>query len=195
MNRGHKMRLKRNRAESLGCHDRHPLPRVCLREVGTRDVLNWQWRYVILAQMICYRNNRYLYDVPECHIVKNCPPPSGLPIPVARKIQNTIQYKDRSPDWWRQRERKAVATDFLRRPYATPERRWFWHANKIYGITAFMLNGMYQHMPVFLGQLSDSRTQTCFGFVPYPSSVLIYKKSSTGETGLDSPTVTDVSGA
>ena len=44
MNCGHKMRLKRRRAESLGCHDRHPLPRVCLREPGRRDVINWQWR-------------------------------------------------------------------------------------------------------------------------------------------------------
>ena len=100
MNRGHKMRLKRNRAESLGCHDRHPLPRVCFREPGSWDVINWQWRYVIRDQMICYRNNRYLHDVPECLLVKNCPTPSGLPIPVAKKIQNTIQYKDRSPDWW-----------------------------------------------------------------------------------------------
>ena len=100
MNRGHKMRLKRNRTESLGCHDRHPLPRVCLREPGSRDVINWQWRYVIRAHMICYRNNRYLHDVPECLLVKNCPTPSGLPIPVTNKIQNAIQYKDRSPDWW-----------------------------------------------------------------------------------------------
>ena len=116
MNRGHKMRLKRNRAESLGCHDRHPLPRVCLREPASRDIKNWQWRYVIRAQMICYRKNRYLHDVPECHLVKNCPTPSGLLIPVANKIQNAIQYKDRSPDWlclailWRQRKREAVAT-------------------------------------------------------------------------------------
>ena len=77
-----------------------PLPRVCLREPGSQDVKNWQCRYVIRAQMICYRNNRYLHDVPECHLVKNCPTPSGLPIPVANEIQNTIQYKDRSPDWW-----------------------------------------------------------------------------------------------
>ena len=100
MNRGHKMRLKRNHAESLGCHDRHPLPCVCLREPGSRDVINWQWRYVIRAQMTCYRNNRYLHDVPEYLLVKNCPIPSGLPIPVTNKIQNAIQYKDRSPDWW-----------------------------------------------------------------------------------------------
>ena len=100
MNRDHKMRLRRNRAESLGCHDRHPLPRVCLREPGSRDVTNWQWRHVIPAQMICYRNNIYLHDIPECLLVKNCPTPSGLPVPVANEIQNAIQYKDRSPDWW-----------------------------------------------------------------------------------------------
>ena len=80
MNRGHKMRLKWNRAELLGCHDRHPLPRVCLREPGNRDVINWQWRDVIRAQMICYHNNRYLHDVPECLPVKNCPTPSGAVI-------------------------------------------------------------------------------------------------------------------
>ena len=100
MNRGHKMRLKRNRTESLGCHDRHPLPPVCLREPGSRDVINWQWWHVIRAQMICHRNNRYLHDVPKCLLVKNCPTPPGLPIPVANKIQNAIQYKDRPPDWW-----------------------------------------------------------------------------------------------
>ena len=100
MNRGHTMRLERNREESLGCHDRHPLPRVCLREPGSRDVINWQWRYVIRAQMICYRNNWYLHDVPECLLVKNCPTPSRLPTQVADNIQNTIKYKDWSPDWW-----------------------------------------------------------------------------------------------
>ena len=70
MNRGHKMLLKRNRAESLGCHGRHPLPRVCLREPGSRDVINWQWRYVIHAQMICYRNNRYLHYAPSVSLWK-----------------------------------------------------------------------------------------------------------------------------
>ena len=69
-----------------GYHDGHPLPRVCLREPGSRDDIN-QWRYVIRAQMICHRNNSYLHDVPECLLVKNCPTPPGLPIPVANKIQ------------------------------------------------------------------------------------------------------------
>ena len=97
---------------------------------------------------------------------------------------------------WRQRQREAVATDFLRRPYATPDRRWFWHANKIYGITAFMLNGLYQNMPVFLeDNFLILEHKVSFGFVRYPSSVLIYKKSSTGETGLDSPTVMSVEGS
>ena len=188
MSRDHKMRLKRNRAESLGCHDRHPLPRVCLREPGSRDDINWQWRYVIRAQMICHRNNRYLHDVPECLLVKNCPTPPGLPIHVANKIQKQYNTKT-SPQtddvWrilWRQREREAVATDFLRRPYATPEWRWFWHANKIYGITPFMLNGLYRNMPVFL---EDSflilEHKVSFGFVPYPSSVLIYKNRPQGK--------------
>ena len=26
--------------QGKGCHDRHPLPRVCLREPGSRDVIN-----------------------------------------------------------------------------------------------------------------------------------------------------------
>ena len=39
---------------------------------------------VIRAQMICYRNNRYLHGVPECLLVKSCPTPSGLPIPVTK---------------------------------------------------------------------------------------------------------------
>ena len=199
MNRGHKMHLKRNRAESLGCHDRHPLPRACLREPGSRDVINWQWRYVIHAQMICYRNNSYLHDVPECLLVKNCPTPSGLPIPVTNKIQNAIQYKDRSLDWWcfahtmTSARARGRSNRLLRRPYATPDWRWFWHANKIYGITAFMLNELYQNMPVFLeDNFLILEHKVSFGFVPYPSSVLIYKKSSTGETGLDSPTVMSV---
>ena len=127
MNRGHKMRLKRNRAESLGCHDRHPLPRVCLREPGSRDVINWQWRYVIRAQMICYRNNRHLHGIPECLLVKNCPTPWGLPIPVANKIQTAIQYEDRSSDWWCLAHTMTSAqawgrsNRYLWRPYATPE--------------------------------------------------------------------------
>ena len=190
MNRGHKMCLKRKRAESSGCHDRHPLPRVCLREPGSRDVINWQWRYVTRAQMICYRNNRYLHDVPECLSVKNCPAPSGLPIPVANKIQNAIQYKDRSLDWWclahtMTREREAVATDFLRWPYATPEWRWFWHANKIYGITDFVFNGLYRNMPVFFeDNFLILAHKVSFGFVPYPSSVLMYKTRQLGNRPL-----------
>ena len=188
MTRSHKMRLRRNRAESLGCHDRHPLPRVCLREPGSRDVINWQWRYVIRAQIICYRNNRYSHDVLECLLVKNCPTPPGLPIPVANKIQkqyNTKTGPQTDDVWrilWRQREREAVATDFLRRPFATPEWRWFWHANKIYGITPFMLNGLYRNMPVFL---EDSflilEHKVSFGFVPFPSSALIYKNVPRGK--------------
>ena len=174
MNRGHKIRLKRNRAESLGCHDRHPLPCVFFSEPGSRDVKNWQWRYVIHAQMICYRNNRYLHDVPECLLVKNCPTPPGLPIPVANKIQNTIQYKDRSPDWWCLVHTITSARAWGRSNrlltaaiYATPEWRWFWHANKIYGITAFMLDGLYRNMPVFLEDNSlILEYKVSFGFAP-----------------------------
>ena len=169
--------LKRNRAESLCCLDRHPLPRVCLREPGRRDVINWQWRYVIRAQMICYRNDSYLHDVPQCLLVKNCPTPSGLPIRWRIKFRTQYNTKTgpQTDDVWRilwcQRECEAVATDFLRRPYATPEWRWIWHAKKIYGITAFMLNGLYRSMPVFLeDNFLVLEHKVSFGFVPYPSS-------------------------
>ena len=76
---------------------------------------------------------------------------------------------------WRQREREAVATDFLSRPYATPEWRWFWHANKIYGVTVLMLKGLYRNMPVCLeGNFMILEHKVSFGFVPSPSSILIY---------------------
>ena len=97
-------------------------------------------------------------------------------------------YTKSTKDWvilwysWRQREREAVATDFLRRPYATPEWRWIWRANKIYGITAFMLNGLYRNMPVFLeDNFLILEHKVSFGFVPYPSSVLIYKNLPRGK--------------
>ena len=82
---------------------------------------------------------------------------------------------------WRQRERQAIATDFLRRPYATPELRWFWQTNKIYGITAFMLNGLYRNIPVFLeDNFLILEHKASFGFVPYPSSIPIYKYRPLG---------------
>ena len=102
-----------------------------------------------------------------------------------RKVSITKTGPQTDDVWrilWRQREREAVATDFLRRPYATLEWRWFWHANKIYGITPFMLNGLYRNMPVFL---EDSflilEHKVSFGFVPFPSSVLIYKNVPRGK--------------
>ena len=146
--------------------------------------------------MICYRNNRYLHDVPECLLKKNCPTSSGLPIPVANKIQNTIQYNIgiQTAVWhilWRQRERKAVATDFLRRPYATPEWRWFWHANKIYGVTVLMLKGLYRNMPVFLVENFDSGPQSKFWLLPVSKHTNL-QKSSTGKPAFESPTVMSV---
>ena len=155
MNRGHKMRLKRNRAESLGCHDRHPLPRVCLREPGRRDVITDNCDTVIRAQMICYRNNRYLHDARSVSLWKTAQHRQDYLSRWLIKLRtqyNTKTGPQTDDVWrilWRQREREAVATDFLRRPYATPEWRWFLHANKIYGITAFMFNGLYRNMPVF----------------------------------------------
>ena len=172
---------------------------VCVHwtEPGSRDVINWQWRYVIRAQIICYRNN--LHDVLECLLVKNCPTPPGLPIPVANKIQkqyNTKTGPQTDDVWrilWRQREREAVATDFLPRPYATPEWRWFWHANKIYGITPFMLNGLYRNMPVFLeDSFLDSGTQSKFWIRPVSIKRTNLQKCSTGKTADQCPTVMSV---
>ena len=86
---------------------------------------------------------------------------------------------------WRQREGEAVATDFLRRPYAAPEWRWIWHANKIYWIAEFRLNGLYRNMPVFLeDNFLILEHKVSFGFVPYPSSVLIYKNRPRGKPGM-----------
>ena len=130
-------------------------------------------------------NNRYLHDVPECLLVKNCPTPSGLPIPVANKIQNTIQYKDLSLDWWcfahtmTSARASGRSNRLLMRPYATLEWRWFWHVNKIYRITALMLNGLYRNMSAFLeDNFLILEHKVSFGFVPYPSSVLIYNKAN-----------------
>ena len=170
MNRGHKMRLKRNRA---GCHDRHPLPRVCLREPGSRDVINWQWRYVIRAQMICYRNNSYLHDVPEFLLVKICPTPSGLPIPVTNKIQNAIQYKDRSPHWW-------CLAHTMTSARARGRSNWLFTAaicntgvevnltrqQDIWDYSFYAKRIVLKYARIFRGQLSDSGTQSKFWIRP-----------------------------
>ena len=95
---------------------------------------------------------------------------------------------------WRQREREAVATDFLRRPYATPEWRWIWRANKIYGITAFMLNGLYRNMPVFLEDNFLILEHKVLKFWIRPVSIkrTNLQKSSTGKTADHCPTVMSV---
>ena len=83
---------------------------------------------------------------------------------------------------WRLRERETVATGFSRRQYATPEWRWIWHASKTHGITGFMLNGMYRNKPVFLeDNFLILEHKVSFGFVPYPSCVLIYKNRPLGK--------------
>ena len=139
MNRGHKMRLKRNRAESLGCHERHPLPRVCLREPDSWDVRNWQWRdtssmpkwyvtaiidiYMTSLSVSLWKTAQHHQEYLSRWLIK------------FRTQYNTKTGPQTDDVWrilWRQHEREAVATDFLRRPYATPEWRWFWHADKIW---------------------------------------------------------------
>ena len=206
MSRGHKMRLKRNRAvcraESLGCHHRHPLPRVCLGEPGSRDVITDngdtstvpKW-YVTAIIDICmtspsvslWKTVQHRQDYLSRWLIK------------FRMHYNTKTDPQTDDVWhilWRQREREAVATDFLRRPYATPEWWWFWHANKIhvYGITAFILNGLYRNMPVFLeDNFLILEHKVSFGFVPYPSFKRTnLQKSSTGKPAFESPTVMSV---
>ena len=139
MNRGHKMRLKRNHAESLGCHERHPLPRVCLREPDSWDVRNWQWRdtssmpkwyvtaiidiYMTSLSVSLWKTAQHRQEYLSRWLIK------------FRTQYNTKTGPQTDNVWrilWRQHEREAVATDFLRQPYATPEWRWFWHADKIW---------------------------------------------------------------
>ena len=155
MNRGHKMRLKRNRAESLGCHDRHPLPRVCLREPRSRDVINWQWPYVIRAQIICSRNNRYLHDVPSISLWKTVQHRQDYQSRWLIKFRtqyNTKTGPQTDDVWhilWRQREREAVATYFLRRPYATPEWRCFNTPIRYMGLQLLCLPDCIEICPYF----------------------------------------------
>ena len=156
MNRGHKMRLKWNRVQSLGCHDRHPLPHVCLREPSSRDVITdngatepvpkWYATTIIDIYMtsssVClWKTVQHRQDYLTQWLIK------------FRMQHNTKigpQTEDVSRILWRQREHGAVATGFLWRPYATQGWQWIWHDSKIFGITAFMPNGLYWNMPVFL---------------------------------------------
>ena len=131
--------------------------------------------------MICYRILYIYMTSPSVCLWKTVPIPSGLPIPVIikfRKQYNTKTDPQTGDVWrilWRQRERGVVATRFSRRPYATLEWRWIWHASKIYGITAFTLNELHRNMPVFLvGNFLILEHEVSFGFVAYPSSALIY---------------------
>ena len=82
----------------------------------------------------------------------------------------------------RQRERDAVATAFSCFswwPFATPEWRWIWHASKVYGITGFMLSGLYRNIPIFLeDNFLILEHKVTFGCIPYASSVLIYNKAN-----------------
>ena len=50
-----------------------------------------------------------------------------------------------------------------------------------------MLNGLYRNMPVFLeDNFLILEHKVSFGFVPYPSSVLIYKNRPLGNQPLSS---------
>ena len=84
---------------------------------------------------------------------------------------------------WRQREREARATSFARRPYVTPVWRWIWHASKIYGIIAFILNGLHRNMPVFLeDNFFYSGSQSKFWLRHISIKRTNLQKSSTGKS-------------
>ena len=149
--------------------------------------------------MICYGNNRYLHDTPSVSLWKTVQHRQDYLSRWLTKFRtqyNTKTGPQTDDGWrilWRQREREAVATDFLRRPYATLEWRWIWHANKMYGITAFMLNGLYRNMPVFLeDNLSDSGIQSKFWIRPVSIKRTNLQKLSTGKAGTHFPTVMSV---
>ena len=171
------MRLKRNRAESLGCHDRHPLPRVCLREPGVPKLYVTAIIdiYVTSPSVTLWKTVQHGQDYLSRWLIKFR----------TRDNTKTAPQTDVWCTLWRQREREAVATDCLRRPYATPDWRWFWNANKIYGITAFMFKGLYQNMSIFLeDNFLILEHKIRFGFVLYLSSVLIYNNRPQGKPGL-----------
>ena len=111
-----KFKNNRDPAESLGSDGRHQVPRVCLMGPGRH---NWQWRDIIGAQMICYYNISINLTFPDCLPMKIFSKLSRLPISVANRKQDVIQYKGWSPDWyydvpWCQRESEAIATAAIR---------------------------------------------------------------------------------
>ena len=135
--------------------------------------------------MIGYHSNRYL---PECLLAKTVQRRQGylsrwmIKLRTQYNTKTGPQTDDVRRILWRQREREAVATGFSHRPYATPEWQWVWHVRKMHGITAFMLIGLYRNMPVFLeDNFLILEHKVHFGFVPYPSSVLIYKNCPQGK--------------
>ena len=101
---------------------------------------------------------------------------------MADEIQDTLHHKDQSSDWWclAHTLMSAPAWGHCNRfswpPYATQDWQWIWHANNIYGITTFMLYGLYWSKPVFLEvNFLILELKVSFGLVQYPTSVLIYK--------------------
>ena len=179
----HKMRPKRNRAESLGCHDRHPLPRVCH---------NWQWRdvkryvtkmidiYISSPSVCLWKSAQHRQDYLSWAVIK------------FRTQYNTTTGPQADDLWripWHQREYGVVAIGFSRRPYATPEWRWIWHTSKIYGITSLCLTDCIEICPNFRSKLSDSVTQSAFWFRPVSIKRTNSQKSSSWMSAHHSPTV------
>ena len=111
---------------------------------------------------------------------------------MANKIQDVIQYNaETSPQiddvWgilWRQSEPEVEAIGFARQPFAKPEWWWIWHGSKlskIYDTTTFILNNLHWNLSVLLGvNFLTPEHELSFGFVPYQSSVLIYKNRPLG---------------
>ena len=123
MNRGHKIRLKQNRAESLGCHDRHPLLAFFLvsRAAGTsktdNDDTSFMPKWYVTAIIDIYMTSpsvslwktvQHRQDYLSRWLIK------------FRTQYNTKTGPQTDDVWrilWRQRQREDVATDFLRQPY------------------------------------------------------------------------------
>ena len=121
---GHKICLKWNLAESLGCHVRHPLPRICLREHSSRDIINWQWRYASMVKWYVTAIIDIYMTSPSVSLwktVQHCQDYLSrwlIKFRTQYNIKNGPGTDDVWPILWRQHEREAVATDFLRQPYA-----------------------------------------------------------------------------
>ena len=131
--------------------------------------------------------------------MKNCPTPSGLPIPVANKIQNAIQYKDRSPDWWCLAHTMTSARAWGRSNRLlmsaicnTGVAVHLTHLEDIWDYSFYAQRIVSKYARIFKGQLSDSGTQSKFWFCPVSIKRTNLQKSSTRKMAVHCPTVMSV---